>query len=84
MSAAPTSTDQHAEEDVPFYKTVKRVSQLRAIRDRTSLGGQLIVLRGQSFIDVNIDDGVRTDQFCEASDAVIQFFGMYETFPFSR
>jgi hypothetical protein len=30
----------------------------------------------QSFRDVHTEGGVQTDQFCEAADAVIQFFGV--------
>lgn len=38
----------------------------------------------QSFKDVHIEGGVQTDEFCEACDAVIQFFGAFPKFPFER
>jgi hypothetical protein len=50
------------EAPVPFYKTVKRVSA-------TALSNI------QSFKDVSLDPGVNTDEFCEATDAVVAFFG---------
>lgn len=80
MSAAPTVTDQQPEEDVPFYKTVKRVGPSRIVTKSSSSLCSPMILSLQSFRDVNIEGGVQTDQFCEACDAVIQFFGMHVIF----
>ncbi|KAJ9109009.1 hypothetical protein QFC21_000335 [Naganishia friedmannii] len=60
MSTEATPVGQNTEEDVPFYKTVKR-----------------------SFKDVQLEGGVQTDQFCEACDAVIQFFDLFKNAAFS-
>ncbi|GHJ85409.1 hypothetical protein NliqN6_1811 [Naganishia liquefaciens] len=37
----------------------------------------------RSFRDVNTEGGVQTDQFCEAADAVIQFFDLFNNAAFS-
>ncbi|KAJ9125352.1 hypothetical protein QFC22_000312 [Naganishia vaughanmartiniae] len=60
MSTETPPVVRITEEDVPFYKTVKR-----------------------SFKDVHIEGGVQTDQFCEACDAVIQFFDLFNNAAFS-
>jgi hypothetical protein len=68
MSAIDINGGQVPEEKVPFYKTVKRVRRYSGRRT-------FLTLPRQSFRDVHIEGGVQTDQFCEAADAVIQFFG---------
>jgi hypothetical protein len=77
----PPTTQPEVEGPVPFYKTVKRVSHQICSGCISKFviahADSSIAHIAQSFKDVSTEPGINTDEFCEATDAVVAFFGMF-------